>query len=628
MASIGVAVLAVGLVLRVSLSDQLTGVRRPRETSRTGLVVQLALVALAVAVLASKLSAGKPGDPDATDLVLPVLLAVVAGIAATRVTAAGATWWTRARRTTRSLSGFVAARAISRRQEGTLVILPVTAAIAICVFGAGVYDSAGQWRASVAATAAPAPVVWTSPLPMNATVALTHELDPDGRWLMAASRLNTLGPTFTVVDTPRLARVGSWQDQWTPGVSTEDDRRRAHARGPPCPRSPAAGSGSPSTTRWSRAPTCSCGCVSTYPATGRTSPTSGRSGPARAATPSSAAYCRDGCKLEALTLGGPAGLPTTMQGTLRVTSLEVDGAPIEGGIEGAGWNRVADSSSAGAVTGVAAAGDELDIDLDSQGQQAIAQLGSGDIPEALPVVRGVDASMQVESGSFAETSENEFAVDPVITSESVPFLGPSGLMIDYTMLTTDRTVYEQKATVYVLARSDTPASVTQGLQDRGASVTTTLAAVQKTLDQGAYALTLRLYAVVAMLVLLMALAGLFVSTAVQLPARRRDAASLRVVGVPRRAVMSAVVREFAVVLGGTALAGLAAGTLAQYVVLRTVTLGYVEDLSTPALIAAVDWQRLVVLAVLTALIFGTVALASAGLTVRGARGSTLRENAR
>ena len=44
-ASIGVAVLAVGLVLRVSLSDQLTGVRRPQETSRTGLVVQLALVA-------------------------------------------------------------------------------------------------------------------------------------------------------------------------------------------------------------------------------------------------------------------------------------------------------------------------------------------------------------------------------------------------------------------------------------------------------------------------------------------------------------------------------------------------------------------------------------------------------
>jgi ABC-type antimicrobial peptide transport system permease subunit len=210
----------------------------------------------------------------------------------------------------------------------------------------------------------------------------------------------------------------------------------------------------------------------------------------------------------------------------------------------------------------------------------------------------------------------------------VPFLGPEGLLIDYRMLTTDRSVYEQESTVYVLARDDTPLAVTQGLQDRGASVTTTLAGVQKTLDQGAYALALRLYAVVAALVLLMALAGLFVSTAVQLPARRRDAASLRVVGVPRRSVMSAVVRELAVVLGGTAVAGLAAGTLAQYVVLRTVTLGYVEDLTTPALIAAVDWQRLVILAALAAFVFGTVALASAALTVRGARGATLRENAR
>jgi ABC-type antimicrobial peptide transport system permease subunit len=170
--------------------------------------------------------------------------------------------------------------------------------------------------------------------------------------------------------------------------------------------------------------------------------------------------------------------------------------------------------------------------------------------------------------------------------------------------------------------------VTEGLQDRGASVTTTLAGVQRTLDQGAYALALRLYAVVAALVLLMALAGLFVSTAVQLPARRRDAAALRVVGVPRRSVMSAVVRELAVVLGGTAVAGLAAGTLAQYVVLRTVTLGYVEDLSTPALIAAVDWQRLAILTILTALVFGIVAVASAALTVRGARGATLRESAR
>ena len=65
-----------------------------------------------------------------------------------------------------------------------------------------------------------------------------------------------------------------------------------------------------------------------------------------------------------------------------------------------------------------------------------------------------------------------------------------------------------------------------------------------------------------------------------------DAAALRVVGVPRSAVMVAVVRELAVVLGSAALAGILAGSLAQWVVLRTITLGYADDSTTPALVAA------------------------------------------
>ena len=224
---------------------------------------------------------------------------------------------------------------------------------------------------------------------------------------------------------------------------------------------------------------------------------------------------------------------------------------------------------------------------------------------------------------------SDFAVDPVFVAQSIPLLGPNGLLIDFSTITIGRQIFEQQSSpVLVLARSDTPDAMVEELQARGVTLETTLAAEQRILDQSAYALALRLYAVVAALVLLMALAGLFVSTAVQLPARRRDAASLRVVGVPRRSVMSAVLRELAFVLGSTGVAGLAAGTLAQYVVLRTVTLGYVERLTTPALVAAIDPLRLAVLALLAAVLFGGIALLSSALTVRGARGATLRENAR
>ncbi len=626
-AAFGVSVLAVGLVLRSSLSEQLTGVRRPRATGRVALVAQLALLAAALSVLAAKLSVSRPGRPDATDLVLPVVLAVVAGLAATHVTTRLAGWWTRARPRTRSLPAFVAARAISRRMEGTLVILPVTAAIAVCVFGAGVHESAAQWRASVAATTAPAGEVWSSPLTLDETVELTHELDPEGSSLMAATTISTLGPTYVVVDSPRLAEVGVWPDQWTPGAGAGEvaDELSLDATVPTFTGRRL------SVTLDNRAEVegeLHVGLQLVRLGERVHSVFLGPFPDGRSTRSVVVPFCRGGCRLDGINLGGPATSRTGLNGVIRVTDISVDGRRVEGGIEGAGWDVSPDASDAAMVRNVRSRGETITVDVGSGESDAVVQLAAGALTGGLPVVRGVDAPASRPRGSFGETSATEFETRAALVGQSVPFLGPSGSMIDYSTLTTDRAIYPQRAPVYVLARTDTPDSVTQALRDRGLSVSTTLAEVERTLDQGAYALALRLYAVVALLVLLMALAGLFVSTAVQLPARRRDAASLRVVGVPRRSVMSAVVRELAVVLGGTAIAGLAAGTLAQYVVLRTVTLGVVESITTPALVAAVDWGRLVLLTTAAVLLFGTVALVSAALTVRGARGSTLRESAR
>ena len=217
---------------------------------RWSVVAQLTLVALA-ARRAGQQARGRrtAGDPDATDLVLPVLLAVVAGLAATRLTAWLATWWTRRRSHGRSLSGFVSARAISRRQEGTLVILPMTAAIAVAVFGAGVYDSAATWRTSVAATASPGDVTWTSPLSLRETRDLTRRIDPDGEWVMAAAEVQNPGANFSIVDADRLAadrRRGR-----RPGARAAASRRSPRASRPraTCPTWSAGGSPSPSTTR-------------------------------------------------------------------------------------------------------------------------------------------------------------------------------------------------------------------------------------------------------------------------------------------------------------------------------------------------------------------------------------------
>ncbi len=629
LAALLVAAVAVGAVLRVSLADQLTGVRRPRAPRRVVLLAQLGLLAVVVAVLAGKLSGRRPGSPDLADLVLPVLLAVAAGLAATRGAAAVASWWTH-RRSARSLSVLVAVRAIARRREGTLVILPITAAVAIGVFATGVYSAAAHWRQSVAATRAPAATVWRSPLPLSQTVALTHRLDPHGRWLMAAGTVGYSSGLYVVADTPRLPRVTGWPDLWTPGASAAEVARLVgpHSRGPEVT------GGRIGLTLADRTDVDGL-TVELHLLTRGAERTSAYLGPfgsgvstRTVATP----YCRAGCRLEGLALGADVAAPVALRGTITVGQLTADGRPVP--LTHAGWVPApdADPAAAAAVGPLRTGARGLVVPVDSHGRAVQVALATAAVPPRRPVVAGVQALgplRRSEARAIQGSSVGgEVPVRPVLTARSVPFLGPSGILIDYTMLFSDRQVFEQLFDSRVLADAATPAPVRAALAARGLSVETTRASVQRLLDNGAYALALRLYAVVAVLVLVMALAGLLVSTAVQLPERRRDAAALRVVGVARRSVLGAVATELLAVLGSAALAGVTAGALAEYVVLRTVTLGTVEDIHTPALVASVEWPWLLLVAAGTAAVLLVVAVASGALAVRGARGSTLRESAR
>ena len=626
-AAFAVACVAVGLVVRESLASQLSGVRRPVAARRWSVIAQLTLVALAVAVLASKLSAGGPGEPDATDLVLPVLLAVVAGLAATKLTAVLATWWT-GRSRSRSLSGFVSSRAISRRQEGTLVILPITAAIAVAVFGAGVYDSAATWRTSVAATASPATTTWSTTLSLPEAVELTRRIDPEGEWIMAAASVTNPGANFSVVDSSRLARVAAWPPTWSPGRDVEQVVEDIAPGGVV----PTVEGRRISLTIDNRADMDDDLSVELRFGTRAGVPLKAYLGPfPRGESTRSARLpkCADGCPFEGMTLGGGAGTNTRMTGSLRVVAVEVDGAPVEGVVEGAAWTATPDPAVKSSITELREVDGTLEMTVDTGDSVGMARLTAGGITRDRPALAGPGVRQRA-----LDRLDEGYGLIPVApvggigAIEGMPFTGPSGLLVDYSSFVTDRPVFDNLVTTHVLAREGTPASITEALSEAGLSIGTTLAQERQVLDQSAYALALRLYGVVAALVLLMALAGLFVSAAVQLPARRRDAAALRVVGVPKGAVMVAVVRELAVVLGSAALAGILAGSLAQWVVLRTITLGYADDPTTPALVAAISPLRLVVLALLAAAVFGAVALASASMTVRGARGATLRESAR
>ena len=120
----------------------------------------------------------------------------------------------------------------------------------------------------------------------------------------------------------------------------------------------------------------------------------------------------------------------------------------------------------------------------------------------------------------------------------------------------------------MLVRGDTPPTMLAELHDAGVTSRTQLVQVKGVLDQDAYALSLNLYLVAALAAIVLAGAGLAVTLAVQMPDRRRDAASMRVVGVRRRQIMRAVFVEIMRRAWRAGLAGILAGSTSRYIVLR------------------------------------------------------------
>jgi ABC-type antimicrobial peptide transport system permease subunit len=214
------------------------------------------------------------------------------------------------------------------------------------------------------------------------------------------------------------------------------------------------------------------------------------------------------------------------------------------------------------------------------------------------------------------------------TADSLPFVGPHGLVIDYTMLISDQVIPDESTQAYVLARGDTPSAMLAGLLDAGVTSRVQLSTVKGVLDQDAYALSLNLYLVAALAAIALAGAGLAVTLAVQMPDRRRDAASMRVVGVRRRQIIRAVFVEITAVLGAAGLAGVIAGAASQYLVVRTLTLGFADQLRTPRVVPTLDAGRLSALAAVVVAALAAVATFVAAMAVRRARASTLRESVR
>jgi hypothetical protein len=629
-----VAAIVVRDAVNEPLSAQIAGVRRPTKSGRAVVVMRLALMALAAAALVTAASRDKPQNPDATDLALPILLAVASGLLVGLLVLVVAGAWVRWSARRRALSSYVASRTVRRRREGTMVILPVTAALTVAVFAVGVSLAASTWRASAAATQVGAPLSYSTHLSLPRAVGLTHQLDPDGRWLMAAGQdlpnadeATSVVMPRVVVDTTRLARVASWPAQWTPGRSAADVAREL---GPSRPPILFHGSHLRMTVD-----NHVDGAYDQLGVTLTVLDDNGElkdinAGPfdqGRSTVTNHLRACETRCEIEKISFGGPSALVERMRGTATIESFTVDGKPVHGVLD-EGWRPQASViiNTTTAVRKVQRSQGGMTMTFRAGGPDSYAGISPTDIPDPVPVLFGrlANETPQVPTGAAGL-----FRVVPAgAPAESVPFRGPSGVMVDFTAFMRNASLSNSDTLVHIWARADTPQRILGQLAARGISNPTTEAQTKRVLDQDAFALALRLYVVVTVLVILLALAGLAANLAVQLPARRRDAASLRVVGVKRRSVMVGVVAEFVVVLGAAALAGVAAGGVAQYVVVRTVTLGFVDSSLVPRVVPSFDVGSALSLSAAVLVVLVVSASCFAFLTVRGARTSSLRENAR
>lgn len=599
----GLAAFSVAGSARSTLAEQLAGTQRPARSGRTARLLEPA-VALAAAALAF-VRLTDEGGLDLSALLLPVAAAVAAGLVATRALRAAAAWWV-ARGPGDGVAGFLAIRGLARRTSGTLVLLPVTAALAVSVFAVSIDSAAGRWRESVADTRAPADVVYETELSPDAALALTREIDPDGRWLMAGARL-ALPDTgvLSLVDAGRLARVGRWQDAWTPGRSVEDVAALV-APAAPFPRFSGtslavefdapdsapeidivadlvAADGSPLYAHMVVAPGAGRGISQELGA------------------------CAAGCEIRRLSLDG-AG-----PGTYSLSALEADGVAVPDALSG--W-----------------APDAVGIDVDA-GAAALRVVADGTAPVELVgaplagpllLVAGSNASATLTSTEIAAPAV-PVAARVAGRSRSLPLVGPTGALADLASMLARYTPPPALVEVVVYARQDTPPAVTGALLDRGVTVQTTHAGVREELDAGAYAVALRLYLVVGVLVLVLAVGGLMVSLAVQRPERRRDAAALRVVGVSRRKLLAAGLWENVLVLGVSLGSGLGAGWLTQRILLGSLTLGIGDDPTVPDVTLAPDGVRLLLLAVAASAVLLLIAVVASWSVVRRARGAILRE---
>lgn len=631
-----VAVLAGGAAAavagrRVLTAPVLTVLRQEggRPAGARGAAGEAVVVALAGAATYQLLT---EADAGGLALLAPALLALAVGLVGVRLVPLLARVLVRRTRHASRTATFLAVRQVARRPQLLRVVVLLAVAVALAIFAVDGWRVAGDNRQLRAAQEVGAPTVLRlAPVAVPQLVAAVQAVDPVGRTALAAIESIPGGQSaydrLLAVDTSRLAAVSAWQPTWTgldataqsavlrpPGTApVRLDGRRLEVD--------AAATVTVAEVPARLAVEVRAGTVDRVVELGALRP-----GPATYSG-ELPAECAQGCVVRRFLVDRSSS--GRVAGELLLSAVRVDGRGADVPLtSAAAWRgvRVELFDPSTVVQPRTTAGPQgLRVAFDSRTSSAPVAWTTTDVPEALPVLVGPEVRLNPYGGDASRglgiaPDGALVLLDPQPAAKVLPRTGLSGALADLAVL--DRlsrlTSPVGEPQVWLGAGADV-AAVTSALEARGLSVTSveSLSERRRQLDQEGPALALLLFLVAAAAALVLSVVA--VSAVLHDAGRNRasELASLRVLGVGRRALVQASVREQIALLGVGLVLGAAAGAVAVQVALPRLPVAAEASGLAPAVLDPA-WPLLGALLAGTALVVVVVAVVSARLVVRSA----------
>ena len=643
-------------VIREPLSTSLAGSVGAQRPSRWATILPTAVVALAVAAVGQMLTSAHQGA-QLLALLAPMFVALAAAVVGMVLLRSVSRLMVRRTARGGGTPAYLASRRLARRGDLLNLMVPLLLGVSMIGFSLSSSHASNAWRDSRARAEVGAARTFDSGVSPDRLVRVTHEVDPQGRYLMAAVLDNSGSgiARHVLVDSSRFANVVAWDPSWSSQTPAELQKLLE--------------------PRWKRlAFTGNELTVTVHAGAFRSAVRAkpqlwlkyvndagetrdevfGTIQPERETVLHLRLFdCTRRCLVSQVFFAEQGQSVSDVDGNLTLSSITIDGKPADWGFDSeAAWRPAQPfpTSLIDPPLQLRSGPDGIHVRLylghlppgpATPGMvSGIARMTPVSTPELVPILAtrttpatpvpraGSGVAVDYPPGVVQGTALSGTAMPARIVARvaALPQLGDRGELAD---LPTELVEYQPPQGAVVVAQlwtaADTPASMLRALRDKGVGLRPfgNLAATQASFKGDAFSRGLQVFLGVGVLALLLAVFGVFASAVTSARWRAYEVASLRVVGVRQAALVRASVWEYFGILGTAVLLGVVSALVSLGMVLPAIGLGPAAPYD-PKPAYGVEWLILLATGVGVLALALLVALLVSRRVTRLGRPSTLR----